>query len=468
MNVVTRFAPSPTGFLHIGSARTALFNWLYARHRRGKFLLRIEDTDRDRSTNEAIKAIIEGLKWLELDWDDNIIFQFARAARHQEAAHALVAQGKAYYCFCTPQELKEMREKARAEGRQPRYNGYWRDRSPYEAPSGVRPVIRLKVPEEGETIIQDLVQGEIRVQNAQLDDMVLLRADQTPTYMLAVVVDDHEMNISHVIRGDDHLTNTFRQLQIYEAMGWNPPLFSHIPLIHGEDGAKLSKRHGALGVEAYRDMGFVPEAMCNYLLRLGWGHGDDEIISRTQAVEWFDIKEVGRSASRFDMAKLTSVNAYYVRERNDEDLVRLVTPILQKISDVELTGLLNKRLLRGMSGLKQRARTLQELAENALFLIHSRPLPLDEKAQKILEDSEVASLLRQVLDIFQTLPEWEEKNLEEALRTLAESLQIKMGALAQPLRAALTGQSISPGIFDVMMTLGREESLERIQDVLKF
>jgi glutamyl-tRNA synthetase len=468
MNVVTRFAPSPTGFLHIGSARTALFNWLYARHHGGKFLLRIEDTDRDRSTNEAIKAIIEGLKWLELDWDDNIIFQFARAARHQEAAHALVAQGKAYYCFCTPQELEEMREKARAEGRQPRYNGYWRDRSPHEAPSGVRPVIRLKVPEEGETIIQDLVQGEIRVQNAQLDDMVLLRADQTPTYMLAVVVDDYEMNISHVIRGDDHLTNTFRQLQIYEAMGWNPPLFSHIPLIHGEDGAKLSKRHGALGVEAYRDMGFVPEAMCNYLLRLGWGHGDDEIISRTQAVEWFDIKDVGRSASRFDMAKLTSVNAHYVRERNDEDLVRLVTPILQKISDVELTELLNKRLLRGMSGLKQRARTLQELAENALFLIHSRPLPLDEKAQKILADSEVASLLRQVLNILQTLPEWEEKNLEEALRTLAESLQIKMGALAQPLRAALTGQSISPGIFDVMITLGREESLERIQDVLKF
>ena len=465
MNVVTRFAPSPTGFLHIGSTRTALFNWLYARHHGGKFLLRIEDTDRERSTNEAIQAIIEGLQWLGLIWDDEIIFQFSRAVRHQEAAQGLVAQGKAYYCFCTPQELDAMREKARAEGRQPRYDGRWRDRDPREAPPDVRPVIRLKVPKEGETVVQDLVQGEVRVQNAQLDDMVLLRADQTPTYMLAVVVDDHDMNITHIIRGDDHLTNTFRQIQIYEAMGWHPPLFSHIPLIHGQDGAKLSKRHGALGVEAYRDMGFLPEALRNYLLRLGWGHGDDEIISQAQAIKWFDIKDVGRAASRFDMAKLTFVNAHYLRESDDERLINLLDPFFQKMRPIELAAPLKERLLKAMPGLKQRARTLEELAANALFLIHPRPLPFDEKAKSLLT-SEAKSLLQKALETFKVVSIWNETTLETTLRTLAESLDIKMGVLAQPLRAALTGRSISPGIFEVMIALGKEESLERIQDVL--
>ena len=336
MSVVTRFAPSPTGFLHIGSARTALFNWLYARHCGGKFLLRIEDTDRERSTESAVTAILDGLRWLGLDWDEDVVFQFSRVKRHQAVVQELLAAGQAYYCYSSPQELEEMREKARQEGRQPRYDGTWRDRDPQEAPSDRQPVVRLKVTQTGETKLQDLVQGDVCVQNNQLDDMILLRADQTPTYMLAVVVDDIDMNITHIIRGDDHLTNTFRQLQIYHALNANIPSFSHVPLIHGADGAKLSKRHGALGAEAYRDMGFLPEALCNYLIRLGWGHGDEEIITRTQAIDWFDIKDVGRAASRFDMVKLTSLNAHYLRQYNDDELVQLVLPFLQPHTDTIL------------------------------------------------------------------------------------------------------------------------------------
>ena len=463
--VVTRFAPSPTGFLHVGSARTAIFNWLYARHHHGKFLLRIEDTDRARSTQEAIDAILESMKWLGLTWDEEVVFQFSRAERHQEIARELLARGKAYYCFCSPEELEAMREQARAEGRQPRYNGYWRDRSSQDAPAGVPPVVRLKAPLEGETLIQDLVQGDVRVQNSQLDDMILLRADGTPTYMLSVVVDDHDMGITHIIRGDDHLTNAFRQKHIYEAMGWDAPLFSHIPLIHGADGAKLSKRHGALGIEAYRDMGFLPEALVNYLLRLGWGHGDDEIISRTQAIEWFEVKDVGRAAARFDLAKLTSLNAHYLREKKEEELLVLLEPFLSKRLTFSMTEVLRSRLIRAMLGLKQRARTLEELADNALFLISSRPLKMDEKAQALLTP-EARSVLEKILETFEALPQWEEGVLEETLKTLAETLHLKMGALAQPLRAALTGHSVSPGIFDLLMALGREEALGRLQDVI--
>ncbi len=382
--VITRFAPSPTGFLHIGGARTALFNWLYARRHGGAFRLRIEDTDRKRSTEEAVQAIIGGLRWLELDWDGEPVHQFLHASRHAEAAHGLLESGKAYHCYCTPEELVEMREAARAEGRTLRYDGRWRDRDPAEAPPGARPVVRFKAPRDGETTVDDLVQGPVTVANDQLDDMVLLRADGTPTYMLSVVVDDHDMNITHVIRGDDHLTNAVRQTQLFKALGWPVPAFAHIPLIHGPDGAKLSKRHGALGVEAYRDQGYLPEALRNYLLRLGWAHGDEEIVSTEQAIEWFGLDGVGRSPSRLDFAKLDSLNGYYIRKAEDTRLVALVAPRLEAAIGRSLDADAGQRLLRGMTDLKSRAKTLNELAENAEFYVAPRPLKLSVKAAKLL------------------------------------------------------------------------------------
>lgn len=465
MTVVTRFAPSPTGYLHIGGARTALFNWLYAKHLNGKFLLRIEDTDRERSTDEAIKAIIDSMKWLGLTWDDEIVFQFSKAQRHAEIAHQLVAEGKAYYCFCTPEELEIMREKARQEKRQPRYDGRWRDRDLREAPPGVKPVIRLKVPYEGESAILDMVQGQVRVQHDQLDDMVLLRADGTPTYMLAVVVDDYDMKITHVIRGDDHLTNTFRQLQIYHAMGWKPPIFAHIPMIHGDDGAKLSKRHGALGIGSYQEMGFLPEAMCNYLLRLGWGYGNEEIISQEQAIKWFDIENVGKSPARFDSAKLKSVNAHYLNQSNNQALTSLISPFLEQKIGAPLHFSEKERLEAGMPGLKQRAQTLIELADNALFYVHKRPLSLDDKAHQVL-DTKNKDLLREFLPFLVNAKEWSHDSLQEMCRIFAENGGIKLGQIAQPLRAAITGRSISPSIFEVMDVLGKDECLGRLQDVL--
>src|SRR6267154_5624362 len=366
MSVVVRFAPSPTGFLHIGGARTALFNWLYARHHQrygegGTFRLRIEDTDRVRSTPEAMAAIIDGLSWLGLDWDGDIVHQFAGAARHAEVAREMLAKGRAYHCYCTPEELEAMRARARAEKRSVRYDGTWRDRDPSEAPPGIAPVIRLKAPQSGETVIRDLVQGEVTVENSQLDDLILLRADGTPTYNLSVVVDDHDMDITQVIRGDDHLNNAFRQTQIYRALDWPVPEFAHVPLIHGPDGAKLSKRHGAVGVEAYREMGYLPEALRNYLMRLGWGHGDDEIISTEQAIEWFDLANVGRAPSRFDVTKLTNLNAHYMRETADDELLLLVRPLVEaRIGGaIDEPGL--ERVRRGLSGVKQRSRTLVEL-----------------------------------------------------------------------------------------------------------
>lgn len=466
MTVVTRFAPSPTGYLHIGGARTALFNWLYAKHLNGKFLLRIEDTDRERSTNEAIKAIIESMKWLGLNWDEDIVFQFSRAQRHAEIAHQLVAEGKAYYCFCTPEELENMREKARQEKRQPRYDGRWRNRDIREAPPGVKPVIRLKVPYEGETGILDVVQGQVRVQNDQLDDMILLRADGTPTYMLAVVVDDHDMKITHVIRGDDHLTNTFRQIQIYNAMGWNTPTFAHIPMIHGNDGAKLSKRHGALGVETYQDMGFLPEAMCNYLLRLGWGYGNEEIISQEQAIRWFDIQNVGRSPARFDLAKLKSVNAHYLNQSDDQRLSNLIAPFLEEKVGKPLSLSEMSILKSAMPGLKQRAQTIIELADNALFYVHQRPIPLDDKAHQLL-DKNAKDLLKEFLPKLTQAEDWSHDSLQEMCRIFAENREIKLGQVAQPLRAAITGRLVSPSIFEVMEVLGQKECLGRLQDVLE-
>jgi glutamyl-tRNA synthetase len=462
MTVVTRFAPSPTGFLHIGGARTALFNWLYAKHHGGTFRLRIEDTDRQRSTKEAIEAIIDGLQWLGLAWDGETIFQFARASRHAAVALEMLREGKAYYCYCSPEELEQMRAAAKAAGKPMRYDGSWRDRDPKDAPAGVKPVVRLKAPTSGETAVQDKVQGEVRVANDQLDDMVLLRSDGTPTYMHSVVVDDHDMGITDVIRGDDHLTNTFRQLQIYQAMGWRPPRFAHIPLIHGPDGAKLSKRHGALGVEAYRDMGYLPEALRNYLLRLGWGHGDDEIISTEQAIRWFDLDGVGRSPSRFDFAKLDNLNGHYLRQADD---TRLATDVTRRLG-VAPDAAIERRLIAGMPGLKARAKTLKELAENARFYTLNRPLAPDGKARALLT-GDAAKLLAALRARLAAAPSWISADLESEARAFAEANAIKLGQVAQPLRAALTGSTTSPPVFEVMQVLGRDETLGRMDDAIE-
>jgi glutamyl-tRNA synthetase len=463
MSVVVRFAPSPTGFLHIGGARTALFNWLFAKHHGGKFRLRIEDTDRQRSTKAAVDAIIDGLSWLELGWDGDIVMQFERAPRHAEVAHQLLATGNAYYCYCTPAELEAMREKARAEGRSVRYDGTWRDRDPKEAPPGVKPAIRLKAPQTGETVINDLVQGTVTVANAQLDDLIILRSDGTPTYNLSVVVDDHDMGITHVIRGDDHLNNAFRQTQIYRGLGWMVPEFAHVPLIHGPDGAKLSKRHGALGVDAYRDMGYLPETLRNYLLRLGWSHGDAEIISTAQAIEWFDLDAVGRAAARFDFAKLANLNGHYLRETPDARLATLLAPRLEHALGRPLDGAQHARLLAGMPGLKPRAKTLVELADNARFYVERRPIPIDDKAKPLLS----ADARRLLPELLQPLgaAAWSAAALEQLVRGFAEGRGLKLGALAQPLRAALTGSTLSPPIFEVMAALGRDETLARLRDI---
>ena len=462
MSVVVRFAPSPTGFLHIGGARTALFNWLFARHHGGKFLLRIEDTDRVRSTPEAVSAIIDGLDWLGLAWDGDIVHQFERAPRHAEIARQLLAAERAYYCYCTPAELEAMRERARAEKRSIRYDGTWRDRDPSEAPAGVAPAIRLKSPQQGSTTIRDHVQGEVTVANTELDDLIILRADGTPTYNLSVVVDDHDMGITHVIRGDDHLNNAFRQKQIYDALGWTVPEFAHVPLIHGEDGAKLSKRHGALAIEAYRELGYLPEALRNYLLRLGWSHGDDEIISTEEAIEWFDIDAVGRAPARFDFAKLDSLNGHYIRAAEDDRLVALIAPRLEQMLGRPLTEIEVGRLREAMPELKLRPKTLVELAANARFLVASRPIKPDDKAAKLL----TADARRLLTDLLGRLrpSEWQPERLEDELRSFADQKGTKLGSVAQPLRAALTGSVASPGIFVVMKILGREESLARIAD----
>jgi glutamyl-tRNA synthetase len=466
--IVTRFAPSPTGFLHIGGARTALFNWLYARHTGGKFLLRIEDTDRERSTEAAVAAILDGLAWLGLAWDGEPLLQFARADRHRQVAEQLLADGKAYYCYASPQDLSQMRETARREGRSKLYDGRWRDRDPKEAPAGVKPVIRLKAPLSGETIIEDRVQGRVVWQNADLDDMIILRSDGTPVYNHAVVVDDHDMGVTHVIRGVDHLTNAARQVQIYRAMGWEVPVMAHIPLIHGADGAKLSKRHGALGVDAYRDMGYLPEALRNYLCRLGWSHGDAEIFSTDQAIAWFDIDDVNKAPARLDMAKLADVNSHYIRQANEQELIGRIKDLLGHLEDgaerrarFEAAGW--DRLAAALPGLKPRAKTLLDLMEGAAFLIAKRPLPLDDKAKSLL-DEPARALLGQVKAELAAVTDWQEVTLEGAVRAFAERHRQKLGQVAQPLRAALTGRAVSPPVFAVMAALGRDESLARIAD----
>jgi len=463
MSVVTRFAPSPTGFLHIGGARTALFNWLYARHMGGKYLLRIEDTDRKRSTPEAIDAILDGLSWLGLDADEEPIYQFARRDRHAEVVQTLIDTGHAYRCYCTPEELADMRAAAKAEKRSMRYDGTWRDRDPSDAPSGIDPVIRFRAPQTDETVIDDAVQGTVTVANTELDDLIMLRADGTPTYMLSVVVDDHDMGVTHAIRGDDHLTNAFRQTQIFNALGWTPPVYAHIPLIHGADGAKLSKRHGALGVDAYRDMGYLPEAVLNYLCRLGWSHGDDELFSMKQAIEWFDIADVNKGAARFDFDRLSSLNAKYIDTSDNTRLVDLATPGIEETLGKSLTDIARERLETGMDSLKSRAETIPQLVELAMFYCFERPLEYTEKAAKIL-DTDAQKRLGDVHAVLAAAADWNQDAIEAAVKEYATANDLKLGLIAQPLRAALTGTNVSPGIFEVAAVLGREESLGRITD----
>ncbi len=469
--VVTRFAPSPTGYLHIGGARTALFNWLFAKHTGGTMLLRIEDTDRERSTDAATAAILDGLAWLGLQWDGEPVSQFTRAARHREVAEELVRMGEAYYAYETPDELTAMREKARAEGRPPRYEGRWRDGDPADAPAGVKPVIRIKAPREGETVVHDKVQGEVRFPNKDLDDFIILRSDGIPTYMHAVVVDDHDMGVTHIIRGDDHLTNAARQTVIYKAMGWDVPVLAHIPLIHGADGAKLSKRHGALGVEAYRAMGYLPAALRNYLARLGWSHGDDEVMSTQDMVSWFEIEDVNKGAARFDFQKLEALNGVHIRTTPDGDLLDILVATLPYLEggQVLLDALDDKRramLLAAMPGLKERAKTLIELADSAGYLFARRPLALDEKAAQLVGEPPRAILAGARAALGAIEGDWTAASTEAAIRAHVAATGLKLGAVAQPLRASLTGRATSPGVFDVLAVLGREESLGRIDDLL--
>jgi glutamyl-tRNA synthetase len=468
MAPVVRFAPSPTGYLHIGGARTALFNWLYARHTGGQMLLRIEDTDRERSTDAAIAAILDGLTWLGLAWDGDAVHQFARADRHRAVALELVERGMAYRAYETPEELNEMRAKARAEGRFPRYDGRWRDRRPGEAPLGAPYVVRVKAPLDGDTIIEDRVQGRIAFPNKDLDDFIILRSDGTPTYMLAVVVDDHDMDVTHIIRGHDHLTNAGRQKILYDALGWPVPVMAHVPLIHGPDGAKLSKRHGAMGVDAYRAMGYLPRAMRNYLARLSWSHGDAEIMSDAEMIEWFDIDDIGKSSARFDFAKLESVNAHYLRATPDAELLATLIAELPHLAGGEtfaakLDGTRRERLVAAMPLVKERAKTLVDLMDAAAFIMADRPLALDAAATALL-DPEARRVLVGVEKALAAAPNWSVTDTEAAVKAFAARDGLKLGKVAQPLRAALTGRAASPGIFDVLAILGREESLARISD----
>ncbi|MDA9769538.1 glutamate--tRNA ligase [Emcibacteraceae bacterium] len=462
--VVTRFAPSPTGFLHIGGARTALFNWLFTRHHGGEFRIRVEDTDRKRSTPEAVEAIFDGLNWLGLNADNDVVFQYENRERHAEVAHQLLKEGKAYKCYCSKEELAEMREKAKAEGRSLGYDGRWRERNPSEAPEGIDPVIRFKAPKDGEIVIKDHVQGDVTTQNEQLDDMILLRADGTPTYMLSVVVDDYDMGVTHVIRGDDHLTNAARQAQLINAIGWPLPEYAHIPLIHGADGAKLSKRHGALGVDAYRDMGYLPDALKNYLLRLGWAHGDEEVISETQAIEWFDLDGVGRSPSRFDFTKLENLNGIYMRETaNDDTLAIGCLPFLEEKLDKSISEQEIGVLKNAIGELKNRAKNLIDLADSAKFLFAKRPLDVIPKAAKALNDDSKV-ILKKIHDDLNTVESWNRDALQTAIEEFVEREEVGFGKVAQPLRAALTGSNVSPGISEVLDWLGKDESLFRIKD----
>ena len=464
--VITRFAPSPTGYLHIGSARTALFCWAFARKTGGKMLLRIEDTDRERSTAGAVQAILDGLTWLGLAWDDEPIMQFARAARHAEVAKQLLARGQAYHCYCSPEELAQMREEARAAGKPPRYDGRWRDRDPSEAPAGVTPVVRIKAPPSGEIIVDDHVQGKVVFKSENLDDFIILRSDGTPTYMLAVVVDDHDMGVTHIIRGDDHLTNAARQIVIYHGMGWPIPEMAHIPLIHGPDGAKLSKRHGALGVGAYRQLGYLPEALRNYLARLGWSHGDDEIFSTAQMIDWFGLEGLNKGAARFDFVKLENINGHYIRASKPEALYDIMLALAEELgrsTDVDGLAANTGTVLAALPELQPRAKTVLELIDLAQFIYAIRPLPMEPTAAEQL-NADGRGHIAEFAVVLGAINDWSVAAIDAAARAFAEGKGLKLGKLAQPLRAALTGRTVSPGIFEVMVLIGRDETLGRLAD----
>ena len=462
MSVVTRFPPSPTGFMHVGNARTALFNYLYARRHGGKFLVRIEDTDRKRHSEEAVQAIFNGLEWMGLEYDGEAVSQFAQMDRHAEIAKQMLEEGKAYYCYCTPEELEDMREKAKAEGLSTFYDRRWRERDPKTAPEGVQPVVRIKAPLEGDTTIHDVVQGPVTVAHKQLDDFIILRSDGTPTYMLSVVVDDHDMGVTHILRGDDHLNNTFRQKIIYDAMGWKTPVFGHLPLIHGQDGAKFSKRHGAQSVAEYRELGYLPEAFCNYLLRLGWSHGDDEYIPRENAIEWFDLEHIGRSPARFDYAKLESLNALYIKEATAERLIECSRFFFKERHGLELDESGISRIIKGIEELKTRSKTLIQFADEAAFYAHTIPYSFDEKAQSQLDGAQ--PVLNALLNAFSELTPFSGEAIQSACKKIAaEMAEGKLGKVAMPLRAAVTGTTVSPSIFEACAILGPEETCARIR-----
>lgn len=466
MSIITRFPPSPTGMMHIGNARTALFNYLYAKAKGGKFLIRIEDTDRARHSEEAVQVILDGLEWLGLSYDNKPESQFANKARHTEVALELLAAGQAYKCYCSPEELEEMREEAKKTGL-PAYDRRWRDRPESEAPAGIEPVIRIKAPLEGFTIVQDKVQGEVKVENKQLDDMIILRSDGTPTYMLAVVVDDHDMGVTHVIRGDDHLNNTFRQNMIYAAAGWTQPVYAHCPLIHGADGAKLSKRHGAVGLGEFQAMGYLPEAICNYLMRLGWAHGDEEIISMERAIEIFDFDGMNKAAAKFDYAKLESLNAHYMKEAENERLIDLVAPFLQEKHNIIISKIGLERLQAGMDGLKDRSKNLVQLAQESLFYLVNE-VTYDENAQKHL-NADSLNVLKAMAESFKALSDFNHDTIEAACRNLADThAEGKLGKIMMPLRSALTGTDKSPSLFEVAEVLGQNETLKRLDAAIAF
>ncbi len=461
MSVVTRFPPSPTGFMHIGNARTALFNWLYAKHHGGKFLIRIEDTDRKRHSEEAVQIILDGLKWLELDYDNEPESQYANRQRHIDVAYEMLEKGQAYKCYCSPEELQDMRDNGTG------YDRRWRDRDTSEAPADIAPVIRIKAPLEGATTIKDEVQGDVTVNNDQLDDFIILRSDNTPTYMLSVVVDDHDMGVTHIIRGDDHLNNAFRQKVIFDAMGWNVPAFAHCPLIHGADGAKFSKRHGAQSVGEYKDMGYLPEAMRNYLMRLGWGHGDEEIIPTQKAIELFDLKGIGRAPAKFDTAKLESINAHYIHELPAEKLWQLALPFFKSRHNIEPSKQAQSWIITHADELKSRSKTLLQFTDEALFYTKSVPLPYDEKAIAVLDQDGVETL-QALQTALSDLEDWNETTLQDACKNVAANLHdSKLGKVAMPLRAALTGTTVSPSVFKAAQIMGKEETLTRINAAIK-
>ena len=466
MKIVTRFAPSPTGNLHIGSARTALFNWLFAKNIKGKFLLRIEDTDKVRSTKESINKILDGLTWLNLQWDDQIIYQSKNQKRHKEVAEELLKKGLAYKCFCSEEDLNKMREEAKILKKPFRYNRMWREKNSKDAPQNIKPVIRIKSPIKGETIIEDIIQGTIKVSNEEIDDFIILRSDETPTYMLSVVVDDYDMKVTHLIRGHDHLTNTFRQNVIYEAMKWNKPITAHIPLILGSDGSKMSKRHGAIDVEEYKTKGILPNALINYMLRLGWSHGDDEIISLENAIKWFSLEKIGKSPAKFDNEKLISVNSHYIKELNNDEIIKFLESYYISKYKIKIDEISIKRLNLGLDDIKSRSRDLNQLAEMSLFYCSKFPLSISKKAQKYIKKVDKTIFKDLLVVLGNTENDFKKQKIEEIMSKFLIEKGLKLSDIIQYIRAMITGLDVSPRIYDIMEILGFLEIKKRIENFI--